>query len=105
MVDWTGNRKQLQLYIYRNITLNSARQYNYFITQGNYIGYMFRLLISHLQASSGLFLSFESQDAMHTLGSHRVYIHGIHKIKSFVTKGVAYVITLNNKAVVLTYTI
>jgi len=25
---------------------------------------------------------------MHTLGSHRVYIHGIHKIKSFVSKGV-----------------
>ena len=33
-------------------------------------------------------MSFESQDAMHTLGSHRVYIHGIHKIKSFVSKGV-----------------
>jgi len=30
-------------------------------------------------------LSFESQDAMHTLGSHRVYIHGIHKIKSQAT--------------------
>ena len=34
----------------RNITLNSVRQQNYFITQGNYIGYMFRLLNSHLQA-------------------------------------------------------
>ena len=34
----------------RNITLNSVRQHNYFITQGNYIGYMFRLQISHLQA-------------------------------------------------------
>jgi len=33
-------------------------------------------------------LSFESQDVMHTFGSHRVYIHGIHKIKSFVSKGV-----------------
>ena len=33
-------------------------------------------------------MSFESQDAVHTLGSHRVYIHGIHKIKSFVSKGV-----------------
>jgi len=31
-------------------------------------------------------LSSESQDAMHTLGSNRVYIHGIHKIKSFVSK-------------------
>jgi len=27
----------------RYITLNSVRQFNYFITQGNYIGYMFRL--------------------------------------------------------------
>jgi len=34
------------------------------------------------------FLSFVSQDAMHTLGSHRVYIHGIRKIKPFVSKGV-----------------
>jgi len=33
-----------------NIILNNLRQRNYFITQGNYIGYMFRLLISHLQA-------------------------------------------------------
>jgi len=33
-----------------DIILNSVRQHNYFITQGNYIGYMFRLLISHLQA-------------------------------------------------------
>ena len=30
-------------------------------------------------------MSFDSQDAMHTLGSHRVYIHGINKIKSFVS--------------------
>jgi len=29
-----------------------------------------------------------SQDVTHTLGSHRVYIHGIHQIKSFVSKGV-----------------
>ena len=102
-----------------NIILNSVRQHNYFITQGKYIGYMFRLQISHLQVyfchlshkmlcklwdpivfipmeyiklnhlsqtvwqmTSGLFLSFESQDAMHSLGSHRVYIHGIHKIKT-----------------------
>jgi len=26
-----------------HIILNSVRQHNYFITQGNYIGYMFRL--------------------------------------------------------------
>jgi len=32
-----------------NIILNSVRQHNYFITQGKYIGYMFRLQISHLQ--------------------------------------------------------
>jgi len=32
------------------IILNSAHQQNNFITQGNYIDYMFRLLISHLQA-------------------------------------------------------
>jgi hypothetical protein len=30
--------------------LSSVRQHNYFITQGNYIGYMFRLLISQLRA-------------------------------------------------------
>ena len=39
-------------------------------------------------SSSGLVLSFESQDSLRTLGSHRVNIHGIHKIKSFVSKGV-----------------
>ena len=33
-----------------NITLNSVRQHNYFITRGNYISYMFRLQIRHLQA-------------------------------------------------------
>jgi len=32
------------------IILNNVRQRNYFITQGNYIRYMFRLLFSHLQA-------------------------------------------------------
>jgi len=36
-----------------------------FITQGNYIGYMFRLLSSYLQAYS---LQVKSQDAVHTLG-------------------------------------
>jgi len=30
--------------------LNNVSQHNYVITQGNYIDYMFRLLISHLQA-------------------------------------------------------
>jgi len=27
----------------RNMTLNSVRQHNHFITQGIYMGYMFRL--------------------------------------------------------------
>ena len=35
-----------------------------FITQGNYIGYMFRLLSSHLQAYS---LQVKSQDAVYPL--------------------------------------
>jgi len=29
--------------------LNSVRQHSCFITQGSYIGYIFRLFISHLQ--------------------------------------------------------
>ena len=37
-----------------------------FITQGNYVGYMFRLLNSHLQVFS---LQVKSQDAVRTLGS------------------------------------
>jgi len=36
------------------------------IIQGNYIGYMFRLLNSHLQTYS---LQVKAQDAVHTLGS------------------------------------
>jgi len=47
-----------------------------FITQGNYIGYMFRLLNSHLQTYS---LQVKSQDAVHTLGSQCVYIREIIK--------------------------
>jgi len=42
-----------------------------FIAQGNYVGYMFRLLNSHLQAYS---LQVKSQDAVNTLGSQCVYI-------------------------------
>ena len=41
-----------------------------FITQGNYIGYMFRLLNGHLQAYS---LQVKSQDVLHTLGSQCVH--------------------------------
>ena len=47
-----------------------------FITQSNYIGYMFRLLNSHLQDYS---LQVKSQDAVHTLGSQCVYISEILK--------------------------
>jgi len=47
-----------------------------FITQGNYVGYMFRLLNSHLQDYS---LQIKSQDAVHTLGSQCVYISEILK--------------------------
>ena len=47
-----------------------------FITQGNYIGYMFRPLNSHIQAFS---LHVKSQDAVHTLGSQCVYISEILK--------------------------
>jgi len=46
------------------------------ITQCNYIGYMFRLLNSHLQVYS---LQVKSQDAVHTLGSQCVYISEILK--------------------------
>jgi len=47
-----------------------------FITQSNYVGYMFRLLNSHLQAYS---LQVKSQVARHTLGSQCVYISEILK--------------------------
>ena len=47
-----------------------------FITQDNYVGYVFRLLNSHLQAYS---LQVKSQDAVHTLGSQCVYISEILK--------------------------
>ena len=68
----------------RNITLNSVRQHNHFITQGNYKATRFdyRLVIFRP------ILSIESQDAVHTSGSHHVYINGIHQIKSFVSKDV-----------------
>ena len=42
-----------------------------FIKQGNYLGNMFRLWNSHLQAYS---LQVKSQDAVHTLESQCVYI-------------------------------
>jgi len=67
-----------------NVILNSVRQHNHFITQGNYKATCFDYRLVILRP----ILSVVSQDAMHTLGSHRVYIHGIHQIKSFVSKGV-----------------
>jgi len=59
------------------IILNSVCQHNHFIIQSNYMATCFdyRLVILRL------IFSIVSQDAMHTLGSHRVYIHGIHQIK------------------------
>jgi len=63
-----------------NIILNSVRQHNHFITQGNYKATCFDYRLVILRPV----LSIVSQDAMHTLGSHRVYIHPIHQIKSFV---------------------
>ena len=47
-----------------------------FITQGNYVGYMFRLLNCHLQAYT---LQVKSQDAVHTFGSQCVYISEVLK--------------------------
>jgi hypothetical protein len=41
-----------------------------FITQGNYVGYMFRPLNSHLQTYS---LQIKSQDAVHTVGCQCVH--------------------------------
>ena len=70
--------------------LHSVRQHNHFITQGNYKATCFDYELVFLR----LILSIVSQDAMHTLGSHRVYIHGIHQIKSFVSKGVTWKLCL-----------
>jgi len=66
--------------------LNSVHQHNHFITQGNYKAICFDYTLVILRR----ILSIASQDAMHTLGPHRVYIHGIHQIKSFVSKGVTW---------------
>ena len=55
--------------------LSSVRQHNHFITQGNYKAKCFDSRLVILRP----ILSIVSQDAVHTLGSHRVYIHGITK--------------------------
>jgi len=59
------------------VTLNSVRQHNHFITQGNFKATCFDYRLINLRS----ILSIMSQDAMHTLGSHRVYIDGLHQIK------------------------
>jgi len=64
--------------------LNIVRQHNHFITQGNYKATCFDYRLVILRP----ILSIVLQDVMHTLVSHRVYIHGIRQIKSFVSKGV-----------------
>jgi len=61
-----------------NIILNSVRQHNHFITQGNYKARCFDYRLVILRP----ILSIVSQDAMHTLGSHRVCTDGIHLIYS-----------------------
>ena len=43
-------------------------------------GYRFRLNLVILRA----ILTFVLPDTVHTLGSHRVYIRGIHLVKAFV---------------------
>jgi len=64
--------------------LNSVGKHNHFIIQGNYKATCFDYRLVILRR----ILSIVSQDARHTLGTHRVLIHGTHQIKSFVSKGV-----------------
>jgi len=65
-----------------NKILNCVRHHNHFITQGDYKATCFDYRLVILRP----ILSIVSQDAVHTLGSHHVYIHGTHQIKSFVSK-------------------
>jgi len=67
-----------------NIILNSVRQDNHTVTKDDCKATCFDCRLVILRP----ILSIVSQDVMHTLGSHRVYIHGIHQIKSFVSKSV-----------------
>jgi len=52
-----------------NLILNSVRQHNHFITQDNYKATCFDYRLAILRPV----LSIVSQEAMHTLGSHRVH--------------------------------
>jgi len=63
-------------YVITYCDINSLRQHNCFYYTNNYVGYMFRLLNSHLQAYS---LQVKSQVAVHTLGSQCVCISEILK--------------------------
>ena len=73
-------------YFSLNIILSCVGQHNHFITQVNYKVTCFDYRLVILRP----ILSIVSQDAMHTLWSHRVYIQGMLQIKSFVSKGVTY---------------
>jgi len=66
-----------------NIILNNVRQYNYFVTQGNYIGYMFRLLVSHLQA---YFFNWVARCFAHIGIPSCLHSWKYIKVKSFVSK-------------------
>ena len=44
-----GIKEIIRNNIFCNIMLSGVRQHSCFITQSSYIGYMFRLLVSHLQ--------------------------------------------------------
>ena len=63
----------------QNYILNSVRQHIHFITQGNYKAICFDYRLDIFRP----ILSIMSQNAMQILGFHRVYIYGIHQIKSF----------------------
>ena len=76
--------------VYLSVIPNNVSQHNHFITQGNYKATCFDYGLVILRP----IFSIESQNVIHTLGSHRVYIHGINQIKSFVSKGVMYSIDL-----------
>ena len=84
----------------RNIILNSVRQRNHFITQGNFKATCFDYR----------FLSVVSQDAVHTLGSQSVHStlwlswQNMPEDDKSVVETCGLIITLGNKVIVLTYT-
>ena len=54
----------------------SVRQHNHFITQGNYKATCFDYNLVTFRP----ILTIVLPDAVHTLGSYRVYIHGIRQL-------------------------